>query len=214
MTRTLLLALTLCLAPTLSGATEPVPPVHEGVSDHRDAWASWLAREREQQLQRLRLYERTGSFPRKPGEPGWHHQFLDANGVPCAVANLIGQSGHWDLVEHTAATRNDVVLSEVRDGPLIDWVLTSGLTLEEVAVIQEPGFEPMIEFVRDVEPAPDIEPAPILAEKRRLGRHLRAVQELLRADTEASLAKALDRLGDRVLEPPPMTPTPVLTPRS
>ncbi len=191
---------------TLVSASEITPPN----ADHRAAWESLLRERRAARLAGLAAYADAGAFPRKPGVPGWHHQFLDANGTPCAVASMIIHAGHADLVQATAATDNDVVLSEVEGGPLLDWVATSGFTIEEIAIIQEPGFEaelPIDEFpaIAAVEPPPSQLAAQ--AEQARIRGHLAATLTLLQVDTESAIAKAMDRLGDRVLEAPPADET-------
>jgi hypothetical protein len=145
-----------------------------------------LRAERARQIARLEAYAAAGRFPRNPSVPGFSHQFLDASGTPCAVANLIWQSGHADLVRETARTHNDVVLSDVHDGPLADWILTSGLTREEIAVIQAPAYMP---------PVPTVNAN--VAEVARIRAHLASTIALLRADTDASIDVAVQRLAGR-----------------
>jgi hypothetical protein len=58
----------------------------------------------------------------------------------CAVANLIAKQGLDELVNTTAAGDNFVKIAEVTSGPLFDWVLTSGFTQEEIAMIQWPTW--------------------------------------------------------------------------
>jgi hypothetical protein len=146
-----------------------------------------LRDERSRALDRLHDYAIAGRFPRNLDSEGYAHEFLDADGVPCAVANLIWQSGHEDLVRSTAASRNDVVLSDVTTGPLADWILTSGLTREEVAFIQAPA-------------PPMPRSAPVdeqVAARSQLRARLLAVESVLRGDTDASIQLATERLGDR-----------------
>ena len=168
----------------------------DAAEDHRAAWEAYLRAERSKRLQDLHAYMRAGRFPQKD-EPGWHHQFLDSNDVPCAVASLIWTSGNERLVRRTARRDNDVVLSELDDGPLVDWVLTSGLTMEEVAVIQVPGFNGGRDRIDIAQVDPQAQ------EVARVRRHLANVHRLILVDTESSIAKALDRLGDRLQSPPP-----------
>lgn len=176
----------------------------DAVADYAEAWEAHLRSERAERIADLRAYADAGVFPRKRGVPGWHHQFLDADGNPCAVASLIVTSGHRGLVEQTARTQNDVVLSEVEGGPLIDWVQSSGLIIEEIAVIQVPAMEP--DIVLMPEPVAPVVTGPTpqeLQEQARIRAHLGAVITLVEVDTESSIAKAMDRLGDRVHTAPP-----------
>ncbi|MEL6343530.1 MAG: hypothetical protein AAFV53_10375 [Myxococcota bacterium] len=192
---------------SISPAQAVIPVVESPVTgesaapDFTAAWESHLRAERQRRLNDLSTYAAAGQFPQKDGVPGWHHQFLDANDVPCAVASLIWTSGHEALVRTTAETQNDVILSELEAGPLVEWVLTSGLTMEEVAVIQEPGFEPDFVGIDILEPAM---PIAELEEIQRVRDHLAAVHQLISVDTESSIAKAMARLGERVHTPPPI----------
>jgi hypothetical protein len=192
MSRLFLLALTLVATPSFAAVT--IPEIDTSIrASQRAAWEQYLRDERALQLQRLDAYAQAGVFPQNTTIPGFGHQFLDANDVPCAMANLIWQSGHEDLVRETARTHNDVVLGELTDGPLVDWMLTSGLTREEVAIIQVPAMEVQLPLVQDRQ----------IAENERVRLHLLSVEALLVGDTEPSIALALDRLGDRIYEPPP-----------
>ena len=151
----LVLTLALAFVPVVALAVElpgevvdtPVTAPIQVQQDHRAAWEAHLRQERAQRIADLRAYANAGVFPVKPEQQGWHHQFLDGSGTPCAVASLIATDGHWDLVRQTAATDNDVVLSELEGGPLIDWVATSGLTIEEMALsgtgVRVCSFAPM-----------------------------------------------------------------------
>ena len=169
MTRTLVLVLLLVVDPAFAvdpdATATAAPSVHSDPSPEdtadvrRMAWTAYLRAERAQRLSSLRRYAARGRFPEKLDQPGFHHQFLDSRGTPCAVAFLIGHDGHWPLVRETAQADNDVVIAELRSGPLVDWVLTSGLTMEEVAVIQVPGF------------TPSAEPAGIAGPKGGVGKH-------------------------------------------
>lgn len=209
MLRPAVLAALFCLTPLVAAIAAPLEPVlvddfatevvHE---DYTQEWAAFLRQERTARIARLSAYARAGDFPKKAAADGFFHSFLDADGTPCAVADLMWHSGHADLVRQTAATRNDVVLSEVDEGPLVDWMLTSGLTREEIAVIQVPGFNARVlekEVVQPIVQAPRDR-----TERRRVRAHLTATIALLQVDTEASIFKATERLGDRVNQPPPV----------
>jgi hypothetical protein len=203
MFRNLALALALVAA---TPALADIPEAVAGPTDYKGAWEAWLRAERADQVARLHAYADAGAFPRHPESPGYEHVFLDANGTPCAVANLIIQSGRYDLAYDASVTNNGVVVGELTEGPLVDWVLTSGLTIEEVAVIQEPGWEPM------VQPAPidtkELRKQQMLTEREqaRIRAHLAAVIAVIEVDTDSAIATAMERLGDRVDSAPPAMP--------
>ena len=68
----------------------------------------------------------------------------------CAAATIIKMSGQDALVNRVAEQNNFVRLADVEQGPLMDWILTSGFTQDEIAAIQEP-FMPVTD-------APVLEP--------------------------------------------------------
>ncbi len=62
--------------------------------------------------------------------------FVDRRGVPCAVAYLMLKSGREDLVRQVVETNTYVRIGDLREGPVLDWIRSSGLTQEECARIQ------------------------------------------------------------------------------
>jgi hypothetical protein len=112
--------------------------------------------------------------------------FRDARGRMCPMAHLISKSGHDDLVTAVAAQNNALRLADVTEGPLVDWILDSGLTREEVIEIQG-----MMELdSRQFEHSP----ASIIAAHREVTQRLERVEAKLRKATKASLAVAVERL--------------------
>lgn len=156
----------------------PRPPV----ADLREP----LAARRAQMLEWLREYKEAGVYPMdEAGLP--LSVFKDARGVRCPMAELIYRSGHADLVEAVAREDNDVRLADVTSGPLYDWMLGSGLTLEEIAMVQ--GVADI-----DVRWMPR-EEATILARGELRGR-LETAERALRDGTRHSLDVATSRLPD------------------
>jgi hypothetical protein len=94
-----------------------------------------LAARRAQLIGFLHDYYEAGQFPTDDaGQP--QSVFVDAKGVRCPMAELIWRSGHHDLVEAVAREHNAVRLAEVTEGPLHDWMVGSGLTPEEISLVQ------------------------------------------------------------------------------
>ena len=153
-----------------------------------------LAKHRAVHLERLRAYRDAGQFPTdRAGRPA--SVFRDHAGRLCPMAQLIAASGHRDLVDYVARTNNTLQLADVTEGPLWDWMLTSGLTREEIIRIQgimrlnfedTPGERPpaMVRAERLYEDLP-----------RRITRVLR---ELIGAN-EVSLAIAASRVQPKTL---------------
>jgi hypothetical protein len=151
-----------------------------------------LAKARATNLASFRVYQKKGVFPNNTFTPGKLNVWLDTSGNFCAAATLIKMSGNDDLVNKVAEQNNFIRLADVKQGPLMDWILTSGLTQDEIASIQEP-------FMGVMEPV--VEPAPILvdaklrkAEDARLRAKYRAVDKMIAKNTKQSLDAATDRL--------------------
>ena len=153
-----------------------------------------LAKARATNLAAFRVYQKKGVFPSNTFKPGKLNVWIDANGNLCAAATIIKMSGQGDLVTKVGEQNNFIRLADVKQGPLMDWILTSGLTQDEIAAIQEP-FMPVVE-----QPMP--EPAqPILvdaklrkAEDARLRAKYKTVDRMIVKNTKQSLDQATDRL--------------------
>lgn len=135
-----------------------------------------LAHARAQRVKALRAYVTAAKFPKNPDYLGQVPYFVDYEGTPCAVAYLMIQSGHQQAVDLISKANNQVRVMDVVDGPLVDWILTSGLTQEEAARIQ-----PSYEFMK-----PE-------ADRTRIRRHLNTVLKELETNTLTSLETAVSR---------------------
>jgi hypothetical protein len=166
----------------------------------RAAVRAKLLQVRAANLAHFRAYQRKGVFPSNTHGGGKLNVWRDEAGNLCAAATIIQASGQADLVARIADQDNFIRLGDVTSGPVMDWILTSGFTQEEIAAIQEP-FEPVSEPVyRPRMPRP--EPSPIVAvnprlrraEDLRLARKYREVEAMLVKNQSASIELAVDRL--------------------
>lgn len=98
---------------------------------------------RQHNLDQLRRYWWRGVFPRNITDQSIRPAIRDDRGVLCAMAFLIDQSGHSDLVDDFAATDNHIRINAVRSGPLLSWLDVNGLTQTEAARVQ-PSYGPVI----------------------------------------------------------------------
>ena len=116
---------------------------------------------------------------------GWGkvNVMIDDAGTICAAANLMVKAGQRSLVLKTAKQNNFLRFADVRSGALMTWMLKSGLTQEEIAVIQEP-------YVFDRGDDPSFEKQ----EDDRLYTHFMTTIEQLEKNTAASLDIAVARL--------------------
>lgn len=162
------------------------PPAH--VFD-RAAVRSALAKARAQNLDRFRAYQKRGVFPSNTFSDDKLNVWRDDGGHLCAAATIIDGSGQHDLVTRVAEQNNFIRLADVRQGPLMDWILTSGFTQDEIAAIQEP-FSPVLRpHIPDV-----IDPDLRTAENQRLRVKYAAVTRMLLANEAKSLDAATDRI--------------------
>jgi hypothetical protein len=148
-----------------------------------------LARRRAQNLGRFHAYRTRGVYPHDFVAGTTQNIWRDNEGHLCAAATIIDADGQHALVEQIAAGQTNVRLGEVTDGPLLDWILTSGLTQVEVATIQEPMMGP-----RKV-PKPRDDSWRI-AEDARLRRKYARIEQTLRDNRADALEQAADRLLD------------------
>jgi len=93
---------------------------------------------RARNLDVLHEYWMRGIFPSNTDFPGERvPYFIDRYGTRCAMAYLIEQSGHGDLVARVAATHNNARVRELQDDPaLVAWLDQNGMTLAEAARVQ------------------------------------------------------------------------------
>lgn len=160
-----------------------------------------LASRRAKNIAAFRAYATRGVYPHNFVRDGALNVWIDEEGHMCAAATMIFRSGARSLVQQVGRDANYIHLADVSTGPVMDWILTSGLTQDEVATIQEP-------FMRVPEPQPMPEPQPIVvapvrmpsprvAEDQRLKARYREVLALLASQQAPSLDAAIDRLATR-----------------
>lgn len=158
-----------------------------------------LAANRAANLQRFRDYQNKGVFPNNTYTPGKANVWLDEDGNFCAAATIIRSSGQFWLVDDIAQHDNFIKLGEVTSGPLMSWILTSGLTQAEIAAIQEP-FEPVTD-----EPGEPSWQDPRIVDNRlrvREDARLRAKYQQVERQIVKNAAASLDAATDRLMKHP------------
>lgn len=182
-----LLALTLFAACT-SQAPAPIAPTPVAEAAASPA-AFELAARRAQMLSWLHDYREAGVFPTDAlGRPA--SVFVDERGVRCPMAELVHKSGRDDLVAAVAREHNAVRLADVHDGPLHDWMLASGLTRDEINLVQgvmELDLGWMEQELR-------VAGTQILAANAQIRGKLETAEVALRDNTAASLGTTVKRL--------------------
>jgi len=105
--------------------------------DERRAALIFLAHNRRQQIERIRDYMNRGLFPLNEGQsPDAVPVFVDRHGTHCAVAHLMRSDGKDTEIAQIATTNNLVRIRDVHGGSMLQWIRSSGLTQEEVAMVQ------------------------------------------------------------------------------
>jgi hypothetical protein len=169
-------------------------PLSAQVDDVRASLRSELRAHRQTEIARLHAYAESGEFPHNYDSRGANHIFRDAEGRLCAVANLVHLDGRDDLVDEVVRTKNDLVVADVHDGPLYGWMLSTGLTQEELAHIQVPS--PRMWRARSVAkapPAPPLEVAVKAADTVPAEEQMRAEVRALFGRIGAELVEASDK---------------------
>ncbi|MGE0545984.1 MAG: hypothetical protein AB7O24_16080 [Kofleriaceae bacterium] len=150
-----------------------------------------LLEKRAQSVAWFHAYQAKGVFPNNTYSDSTLNVWKDLAGNFCAAATIMRSSGAIALVDRIAEQNNFIRLADVRQGPVMDWILTSGLTQEEIVAIQVP-FAPVVD-------TPTEDPTKIVARKRgaedaRLMRRYQRVDAMLARNTNHSLDIAVDRL--------------------
>jgi hypothetical protein len=144
-----------------------------------------LIERRAHNLASFRAYRKAGVYPHNLTRAGALNVWLDNEGHLCAAATMIDKDGKHDLVMKTAETNNQIRLLDVIDGPLMDWMLTSGFTVEEIDRIQAPMIEPDPE---------QLQPGWRAAEDARLRKLYAETDAWLGKHEKAGIESAVSRL--------------------
>jgi len=176
----------------------PIAPPIAPVVDRASVRAK-LASNRAANLARFRAYQRKAVFPSNVYSSQKLNVWLDEDGHYCAAATIIQMSGNTDLVAQVAEQNNFIKLGDVEQGPVMDWILTSGLTQTEIAAIQEP-FMPVGGGGYRIEPAP--QPPVIITARKTEDRRLVAKYRQVEAQIVKSRERSLDLATDRLMQHP------------
>lgn len=143
-----------------------------------------LEKRRAKNLAAFRQYRKAGVYPHNTFRFGPMNIWMDAQGHLCAAATMIAKDGKRELVDEIARTDNQIRLMNVTEGALLDWILTSGLTIEEIDMIQAPM----------VMPEPEKSEYQLAQEDAKLKVGYAKTDAWIVKHAKTSLDKALDRL--------------------
>jgi hypothetical protein len=145
-----------------------------------------LAKRRAKNLAAFRAYRKAGIYPHNTYRVGPLNIWRDEAGHLCAAATMIFKDGKVDLVKTTGDTNNNIRLMNVTEGPLLDWIMTSGFTIEEIDRIQLPDSMPE-QWNRNTE-------EDYRREDAKLAVNYAKTDKYLVAHAKAGLDRALDRV--------------------
>ncbi len=123
-----------------AGAMRAPVPAEQALS--ATAVRAALAARRDHNLAAFRAYASAGIYPHNFVRPGPLNVWRDQEGHLCAAATMIDRDGKHELVRDIASSDNHIRLLDVTSGPVMSWMLTSGLTIEEIDRIQKPAPRP------------------------------------------------------------------------
>lgn len=177
-------------APHPAPVAEPMPM--RGPPARAEVRAA-LAKRRDKNLASFGAYRDRGIYPHNTERPGPLNVWRDADNHFCAAATILLYDGKGALVQQIAAEQNHIRLLDVTDGELMDWMLTSGLTVEEIDRIQAPAMMPTPK-PRALTPAEKREQAKREREDAELRTGYAATGAYLVKHATADLEVATDRL--------------------
>lgn len=146
-----------------------------------------LLERRAQNLAHFRAYQAKGSFPANTFLEGDLNVWIDDFGNICAAASIIKAGGGGDLVKRVGDQTNFIRLVDVKQGPLMDWMLMSGFTKEEIVAIQAPMV-----YIGDEDRR--LNQQFQLAETARLKKLYKTVERSLLKNQKQSIELAVTRL--------------------
>jgi len=148
-----------------------------------------LQKRRVKNLAAFRAYRKGGIYPHNTYRTGPLNVWRDDVGHLCAAATMMDKDGKAALVKSTAEANNFIRLQNVTEGALLDWIMTSGFTIEEIDRIQAPMIEPDNFYV-----SPEL----LKQEDAKLAKGYAATDAWLVARAK----KGLDIAADRLLKNP------------
>jgi hypothetical protein len=161
---------------------------------NRAALRTKLLENRRANVARFHAYRIAGVYPSNVFNNSHANICRDQQGHYCASATIIRMSGSTALVEKIAEDNNFFRIADVEQGPVMDWILTSGLTQAELVMIQKP-FSPVTKLPAR-EPTETIAISPTMRKKEtaRLAKLYKEIEQKLAKNQRANLEVAVDRL--------------------
>lgn len=190
------------LPPPATAFAEPPPavaiaPRHieaQFVAPTRAQVRAALVKARAQNLVAFRAYYTGGSYPSNVYSKNTINVWRDEAGKFCAAATIMVKSGNEALAIQIGDDNNFIKLGDVKQGPVMDWIISSGFTQAELALIQKP-FSPVTKRpTLDPDASVLVDLAMRKAENARLLALYKQIDEQLVSKQRANLERTVDRL--------------------
>ena len=196
MNRYIALSLFVALGLTIPASHVVAAPDQAG---SREEIRKELLAQRKTNLARLHKYRVKRVYPHNSYEEGKLNVWTDADGHLCAVATLMDVAGLHDLVAKVARDENFVRVADLSSGPLLDWVLTSGFTQEEIVMIQQPTAADIEQMEEDFRREKRKQARKLAREDDRLEANYIKIERALKSSVvaDAGLDIAVARLAAR-----------------
>ena len=137
-------SLTACAAAHADTPTIKAPVVFDmpQIELDRAAVRAKLAERRKITIKNFIAYRDAMVYPinELPGG-GFRHVWVDRLGHLCAAATLISKDWGVEATKNVGKTNVELRMADVKSGPVLDWLLTSGMTRAEIVAIQVPGWQ-------------------------------------------------------------------------
>lgn len=140
-------SLTACAAAQAHPTQVPVTPISQvekapETKLDRAAVRAKLAERRANTIRNFIAYRDAMIYPMNelPGG-GFRHVWFDSQGNLCAAATLISKDWGKDATIRAGSADKEMKMADVKSGPILDWLLTSGMTRAEIVAIQVPGWQ-------------------------------------------------------------------------
>lgn len=104
------------------------------VRENNTAYNKEVAQKRRNILDHLHNYRVVGSFPEQNNSPGVC--LFSEGGRTCAICYLVEKSAGRETAENVSKDLKKCKIAGVKSAALTDWIRSSGLTREEVEIIQ------------------------------------------------------------------------------
>jgi hypothetical protein len=189
--------LLLCLVGSVTVARAAPDPQPDAPGIDKTELRRALGEERAMHLARFDEYRKKRVYPHNTYEPGMLNVWRDADDHLCAIATLVHLDGKDDVVDAIAKGDNFVKTADLTDGPVMDWMLTSGFTQEEVVMIQQPSAADVEQMEREYRAEERRKKRALAREDNRLAKVYKTVEKTLTSPriADAGLDLATARLA-------------------